>query len=58
MALQTAYAVADMNLPGYRLHSLKGDREGEWAISVSANWRLTFEFRNGHAYVVNYEDYH
>lgn len=58
MALQTAYEVADMNLPGYQLHALKGDRADEWAVSVSGNWRLTFEFRNGHAYVVNYEDYH
>lgn len=57
-ALQTAQEITDMNLPSYKLHSLKGSRDKVWAISVSGNWRLTFEFKGGHAYVVNYEDYH
>ncbi len=57
-ALHTAFSVEDMNIPGWRLHALKGDREGQWAINVSGNWRVVFEFENGHAYVVNYEDYH
>jgi proteic killer suppression protein len=47
-----------MDIPRYRLHALKGELRGRWAISVSGNWRLTFEFRDGHAFVVDYEDYH
>lgn len=57
-ALQTAFSVEDMNIPGWRLHALKGDRDGQRAINVSGNWRIVFEFEDGHAYVVNYEDYH
>ncbi|WP_275097432.1 type II toxin-antitoxin system RelE/ParE family toxin [Sedimenticola hydrogenitrophicus] len=57
-ALHTATIIEDMDLPGWRLHSLKGNRAGLWAISVSGNWRIVFEFVDGHAYVVNYEDYH
>jgi len=57
-ALDTAVTVEDMNLPGFRLHSLKGDKQGLWAVDVSKNWRITFEFVDGNAYVVNYEDYH
>lgn len=37
---------------------LKGSRKSLWAITISGNWRMVFEFRDGHAYVVNYEDYH
>jgi proteic killer suppression protein len=47
-----------MSLPGYRLHPLKGNREGTWSISVSGNFRLTFEIEDGHATNVNLEDYH
>ncbi len=57
-ALHTAFTIEDMDIPGWRLHPLKGDRAGLWAINVSGNWRLVFEFVDGHAYVVNYEDYH
>ena len=57
-ALDTAVVVEDMDIPGFRLHPLKGQRKGLWAIWVSGNWRLTFEFREGNAYIVNYEDYH
>lgn len=57
-ALDTATTIEDMNIPGYRLHLLKGDRANIYSITVSANWRLTFEFVNGDACVVNYEDYH
>lgn len=57
-ALDTAQTITDMDLPGFRLHELKGDRSGIWSISVSGNWRITFEFREGNAYIVNYEDYH
>lgn len=57
-ALHTATAIEDMDIPGWRLHTLKGNREGFWAINVSGNWCVVFEFIDGHAYVVNYEDYH
>ena len=57
-ALETAQTIEDMDLPGFRLHPLKGERSGIWSISVSGNWRITFEFNEGNAYIVNYEDYH
>lgn len=57
-ALDTAQVIEDMDLPGYGLHKLKGDRKNSWSIIVNGNWRLTFEFYNGDAYIVNYEDYH
>ncbi len=57
-ALHTAFSVEDMNIPGWRLHRLSGDRKGLWAIDVNKNWRMVFEFIDGHAYIVNYEDYH
>ncbi len=50
--------VDDMDIPGFRLHPLKGEMRGRWSIMVNGNWRLTFEFRDGNAYVLDYEDYH
>lgn len=47
-----------MNLPGLRLHPLKGDRSGTWAVDVSGNWRVTFRLENGDARVVDHEDCH
>ncbi|WP_282164107.1 type II toxin-antitoxin system RelE/ParE family toxin [Turicimonas muris] len=58
LALDSAIEVQQLNLPGYRLHSLTGDREETWSLTVSGGWRITFEFRNGDAYITNYEDYH
>lgn len=57
-ALDTATTIEDMDIPGFRLHQLKGKRSGTWAIEVRANWRLTFRFADGHAYDLDYEDYH
>jgi len=57
-ALDTAQSVEDMNVPGFRLHELKGSDRGRWSVWVNGNWRLTFEFRDGHAHILNYEDYH
>lgn len=57
-ALDTAQEASDMDLPGYRLHPLKGESAGRWAITVNGNWRMTYEFRDGNAYVWDYEDYH
>lgn len=57
-ALQTAQAIEDMDIPGYHLHSLKGQQKGRWSIRVNKNWRLTFEFIDSDVYLLNYEDYH
>jgi proteic killer suppression protein len=56
--LNAAINPADMNLPGWHWHELKGGRVRRWAVSVSGNWRLTFTFDEGHAAQVDYEDYH
>jgi len=50
--------VRDMNYPGSGLHLLQPKKEGRWAVKVSGNWRITFRFKDGDAYEVNYEDYH
>ena len=57
-ALDTAQVIEDMDLPGYELHKLKGNRKNCWSITVNGNWRITFEFIDGDTYIVNYEDYH
>ena len=44
--------------PGWRIHQLKGDREGTWSISVSGNWRLTFDIEDGEVCDLDLEDYH
>ena len=56
--LEVARRLTDIDAHGFNLHRLKGDRQGEWAISVSGNWRMTFRFANGEADDVNLEDYH
>jgi len=58
IALDTAQAIEDMNVPGFNLHALKGKEKRRWSIWVNGNWRLTFEFHGGHAHVIDYEDYH
>jgi toxin HigB-1 len=47
-----------MHLSGWKLHPLKGDKKGHWAVWVDQNWRMTFKIEGGHATVVNYQDYH
>lgn len=56
--LDAAVTVKDMDIPGWRLHELKGSRKGEWSVTVRDNWRITFEFEDGEAHDVNLEDYH
>jgi proteic killer suppression protein len=56
--LDAAAGPGDMNLPGWRLHPLKGPLKGMWAVSVSGNWRLTFAFDGKDAVLVDYRDYH
>jgi len=48
----------DMDVPGYRLHPLKGERKGQWAVWVSGNWRLVFEFDGAGVMNVDLVDYH
>ena len=55
--LATAESPDDMDLPGLRLHSLKGNRTGTWSVTVSGNWRITFRFHNADVTDVHYEDY-
>lgn len=56
--LDNATAAEQLNIPGYSLHPLKGDRQSEWAMTVSGNWRITFRFEGEDAVDVNLEDYH
>lgn len=57
-ALDSSQVIEDMNIPGYKLHPLKGKLNETWSVSVSGNWRIKFKFENGNIYIVNYEDYH
>ena len=57
-ALDCGRGPEDMNLPGFRLHELKGRLKGHYAVSVSGNWRVTFRFEDGSAVDVDYVDYH
>ena len=57
-ALDRSSGPEGMDIPGFRLHPLKGRLQGHWAVSVSANWRVTFRFEDGHAVDVDYLDYH
>ena len=57
-ALDSAQTINDIDIPGYRLHPLKGIKSGFWSIRVNGNWRLTFEYSGGNIYILNYEDYH
>ncbi|MCY4371290.1 MAG: type II toxin-antitoxin system RelE/ParE family toxin [bacterium] len=56
--LQAATKPSDLDLPGYRLHSLKGNMEGLRSIRVSANWRIVFRMEGVHVYDVDLLDYH
>ena len=48
----------DMNLPGWDLHPLVGNLKEHWSVKVNGNWRVTFKIENGHAEIVDYQDYH
>lgn len=56
--LHSAQSLDDVDIPGWRLHALTGRQKGRWAISVSGNWRLTFENDGEQFSVLDYEDYH
>jgi Plasmid maintenance system killer protein len=50
--------VKDMHYPGSDLHKLTGNKQDQYAVKVSGNWRIFFEFVEGDAYIVDYDDYH
>ncbi|MBW6519942.1 MAG: type II toxin-antitoxin system RelE/ParE family toxin [Desulfoarculaceae bacterium] len=56
--LHASSDLKDMNYPSSNLHALSGDRKGQYSVRVSGNWRVIFEFINGDAYIVDYDDYH
>jgi len=57
-ALDVATVPRDMDAPGNNLHPLRGDLQGQWAVSVTGNWRLTFMFEGEDVMLVDYQDYH
>ena len=57
-ALDASASPAGMDVPGFRLHSLKGPLKGHWAVMATANWRVVFRFEDGDAVDVDYVDYH
>ena len=56
--LDASIKAEDMDLPGYKFHSLKGDRAGEYAVTVTGNTRITYRFDGQNAVAVNLENYH
>jgi proteic killer suppression protein len=56
--LDASIGPQDMDLPGYRLHSLSGKEKGAWSVWVTGNWRVTFKFDGPDAAAVDYRDYH
>ena len=56
--LDDAATPQELNLPGYRLHPLKGDLKGLWSVTVRANWRIIFRFEGTDAFDVELIDYH
>lgn len=57
-SLNRAKGPNDMHAPGWKLHALTGQMQGQWAVWVDENWRLTFSFEDGDAVQVDYQDYH
>ena len=58
LVLDQGETLVDMDIPGFRLHELTGDRNGTWSIRVTGNWRVTFNFADGNVYDLDLEDYH
>ena len=56
--LDQAAMPGDMNVPGWKLHPLKGELDGHWAVWANGNWRMNFKFDGADASVVDYQDYH
>ncbi|MGJ8620342.1 MAG: type II toxin-antitoxin system RelE/ParE family toxin [Methylophilaceae bacterium] len=58
LRLDLAKNASDMNIIGWRLHTLEGELSGHYSISVNGNWRMTFMFEGEDAILVDYQDYH
>ncbi|MEE3350113.1 MAG: type II toxin-antitoxin system RelE/ParE family toxin [Candidatus Gastranaerophilaceae bacterium] len=60
LALDSLTSINDLSSPSYRLHRLKGNMQNLWAVTVQANWRITFEYdeNSKNVYIVDYQDYH
>ena len=58
LLLDEATEPSHMDLSGFRLHPLKGDRAGQWSVSVTGNWRIVFRFADGDVVDVDLVDYH
>lgn len=59
LALNVAKSLNDLSpLKSVDLHKLKGDRKGQWAMTVNERWRICFEFKKGDAFNVEIVDYH
>lgn len=58
LLMDAAASPADLNLPGFKLHSLKGKLKDHWSVWVNGNWRVTFRFAGGDVELVDYQDYH
>jgi proteic killer suppression protein len=56
--LDAARTVVDIDMPGFRLHPLKGEFKGFWAVTVRANWRVIFRFADTDTFDIDYVDYH
>ena len=57
-AFDAAKRIEALNVPAFRLHKLKGDMKNLYSVTVQANWRITFEFKDENVYIVDYQDYH
>ena len=57
-ALDAAKVIEDLQRPSFRLHPLKGELKGYWAVTVRANWRIIFRFEDGNVFDVDFVDYH
>ena len=57
-ALDAAKVIEDLQRPSFRLHPLKGDLKGYWAVTVRSNWRIIFRFEDGNVFDVDFVDYH
>jgi proteic killer suppression protein len=56
--IDAAKAIEELDIPSHRLHPLKGEFKGYWAVTVRANWRIIFRFADGAASAVELIDYH
>ncbi|EDQ7409392.1 type II toxin-antitoxin system RelE/ParE family toxin [Salmonella enterica subsp. diarizonae serovar 16:z10:e,n,x,z15] len=56
--LEVASSPADVKVPSFKLHQLKGDMKGHWSVWVNGNWRVTFRFTDSDVELIDYLDYH